>query len=260
MRKNSLYNKIQLGDKFGRLTVIEKLPPRKFIHKRGKSKGKYKMESIAYCKCDCGMYCIVRIAHLLSGFVTSCGCYQKETVGNMARTHGKRHTRLYHIWLDMRQRCSNPNRSNYSYYGGRGIVVCDEWNSDDTTKSFLNFYHWSIDNGYHDGLSIDRIDNDGPYAPWNCRWVDDLTQGSNKSNNRYIWDGHELLTCAQFERKYNVSHAFIANKIEASWDNDAIVYAASHQELHIHKVKYSKNEYRDKDGFLVLIPKLHTPE
>jgi hypothetical protein len=72
----------------------------------------------------------------------------------------------------MLTRCFNPNNSSYDDYGGRGITVCEEW------LSFENFY---ADMGDPPpGLSLDRIDNDGPYAPWNCRWADRITQNSNQ--------------------------------------------------------------------------------
>lgn len=93
--------------------------------------------------------------------------------------HGKRKTRLYRIWANMKTRCYNPNYTQYKDYGGRGITVCNEWKND-----FQAFYDWSISNGYNDILQIDRIDNNKSYEPSNCRWVDRKTQGRNKRNNR----------------------------------------------------------------------------
>ena len=77
----------------------------------------------------------------------------------------------------MRQRCNNPNRSDYKRYGGRGIKICDEWNDYNT------FRDWALSNGYADNLSIDRIDVNGNYEPSNCRWVDAKTQAQNKEKN-----------------------------------------------------------------------------
>ena len=87
---------------------------------------------------------------------------------------GKRSS-LYHSWVNMRQRCLNPHNPKYCRYGGRGIRVCDEW------MSFDRFKEWAYKNGWEEGLSIDRIDNDGNYEPSNCRWV---TVSSNSRRKR----------------------------------------------------------------------------
>lgn len=79
---------------------------------------------------------------------------------------GLSHTRLYNIWSGIKQRCNNPNRENYRFYGGKGISICEEWETD-----FLKFYTWSIEHGYSDELVIDRIDPTKNYCPDNCRWI-----------------------------------------------------------------------------------------
>ena len=89
--------------------------------------------------------------------------------------------RLYWVWHSMRNRCENPNRDNYPLYGGRGIAVCDEWR-----RSSRAFVEWALAYGYEDGLQLDRVDNDGPYSPENCRWATRSENGRNKRNNRRI--------------------------------------------------------------------------
>ena len=81
------------------------------------------------------------------------------------------------------RRCFDKSREQYINYGGRGITVCDEWQG---TDGFKNFYKWSMENGYSDNLTIDRIDNDGNYEPSNCRWVDRKTQARNMRTTKFI--------------------------------------------------------------------------
>ena len=98
------------------------------------------------------------------------------------KTHGKCNTRLYHAWVHMNGRCYNKNDKKFPIYGKRGITVCDEWKDD-----FLKFYNWSLENGYTEKSTIDRIDNDKGYCEENCRWTTSHVQSSNRrrpSNNK----------------------------------------------------------------------------
>lgn len=142
------------GQKFGRLTVI------------GKG-SKTKSGKITWkCKCDCGnMVCVVT-QHLKSGHSLSCGCFNKQRIKEHFTTHGATHTRLYSIWKSMKTRCYNNKSKAYPYYGGKGISVCEEWKN-----SFQAFQEWALNNGYSDDLTLDRIDSDLGYNPYNCRWA-----------------------------------------------------------------------------------------
>jgi hypothetical protein len=94
------------------------------------------------------------------------------------RKHGMCFTPIYYVWGDMKSRCNNKSHSGYENYGGRGITVCDEWRND-----FLTFNKWAINNGYKDGLEIDRINNNGNYEPSNCKFS---TRSQNSQNTRLI--------------------------------------------------------------------------
>ena len=253
------------GKTFDRLTVLG--PGEPYISPKGSKTFRWK------CQCKCGNIINVSTHELVHGRTHSCGCYKNERLHDYSKPRRMREVidpvdetptrrRLYGILHDMRQRCYNENNAMYQLYGGRGIYVCDEWNGK-LKESTLKFEKWALENGYEDGLSIDRIDRNGPYAPWNCRWADLNTQNNNKRDNRYYWDGEEILTQEQFVRKYNLySYKFIEYRLLHGWPWDAVVYAAKHPELGISYMKdknFNTHIFKDKDGFMVLIPRLHIP-
>ena len=130
-------------------------------------------------KCGfCGTEFRTQIKNVKIGGTKSCGCYGKKILSEGTyRKHNLSYTRLYKVWGSIRGRTLNPKNKNYKYYGGRGIIICEEWKND-----FMTFYNWALLNGYEEnkGLSIDRIDNDGNYCPDNCRWTTSTIQTRNQ--------------------------------------------------------------------------------
>ena len=90
------------------------------------------------------------------------------------KTHGDSGSKLYAVWLSMKQRCQTKSHVNYRHYGGRGISI------DMSFIEYQDFKSWSELNGYKEGLTIDRINNDGNYEPNNCRWVTMVIQANNR--------------------------------------------------------------------------------
>lgn len=130
--------------------------------------------------------------------------------------HGKRHTRIYSIWTDMKTRCTNEKQAKYKRYGGRGITICDEWLHD-----FGAFYDWATQNGYSEYLTIDRIDNDGNYCPENCRWIPMREQAANKSTNHLITHDGRTLTISEWARQIGISREVLKDRIcRYGWDSD----------------------------------------
>lgn len=180
------------GKRFGRLTVIG-------VEDNGKRKTYYA------CQCDCGNVKVVRSDALLSGCTVSCGCKKKEQDRiNLTANHSHKMsgTRMYNIWVGLKGRCNNPNDPRYDRYGGRGISVCDEWNT-----SFQSFYDWAINNGYSDDLTIDRIDNDGNYEPTNCKWSTNKEQCNNRATNINIKIGNATKTLTEWCEIFDVDVA-----------------------------------------------------
>lgn len=161
---------VQVGTRFGRL-VVDGAP-----FTIPNEHGKY--ITYAVCVCDCGARGVFWLGSLKRGTTKSCGCFCEDGKRIRQITHGASSEAIYIVWVQVRQRCNNPKNKQFHLYGGRGITVCDEWN-----RSFDAFSEWAHRNGYQSGLQIDRRDNNGPYAPWNCRWVDRIVQGNNKRTN-----------------------------------------------------------------------------
>ena len=186
--------------KFGKLTVVEEIHKNKNLYWR--------------CICECGNYTEVLPQHLKRHLIVSCGCYRKSNSARLNYKHGSKNTRLYKTWIDMKDRCYNHSNFAYKNYGQRGICVCEEWIND-----FLSFQRWSLDNGYQDELSIDRIDVNGNYEPCNCRWVTALEQANNKRNNiRISYDG-QIMTIAEWSRYLGIAYQTLYNRIHnLKWD------------------------------------------
>lgn len=125
---------------------------------------------------------------------------------------GRKDTRLYRIYNNMKSRCYNEKASSYSRYGGRGITICKEWLND-----FAIFYNWSVNNGYLENLTIDRIDNEGNYEPGNCRWVDMKTQNRNTINNHLVTINNETKALICWCEQFNINYKTVRDRLKRGW-------------------------------------------
>lgn len=134
--------------------------------------------------------------------------------------HGKRNTRLYHIWRGIKERTLCITDKAYRNYGGRGITICDEWRN-----NFKTFYDWAMSNGYSDNLTIDRIDVNGNYEPTNCRWVNMKTQGNNRRTNRLLSYNGETMTMQEWSVKVGLSKETLSYRLNNGWNIEEALQA-----------------------------------
>jgi hypothetical protein len=198
-----MQTKIKKGDVFGRLTVIGK--SHTYVTPCGSRKLFWD------CVCSCGTYKKVASLGLVDGGTKSCGCLYNETRKTVAFKHGMGKHKLYTAWIGIKDRCYNPNNHSYSYYGGRGILMLDEWLHDPLL--FIN-YCMSLESWNNKNFSIDRINSRGNYEPGNIRFVSKHVQSANikkdtflgvsfdKRSNRYrsyITINKKLITIGYFD-------------------------------------------------------------
>ena len=165
------------------------------------------------CKCSCGTEKSVRASLLRNGTVQSCGCWRVERM----RKHDKVHTRVYTIWVNIVQRCTNPKVRVYPAYGGRGITFQDSW------KTFSGFYA-DMGDPPSDAHTLERNDVNGNYCKENCRWATIEEQMINKRNNHVItYDGRTQIL-AQWAREIGVHHTTIRNRLLKGWSVQEALY------------------------------------
>ena len=194
------------GQKINHWTVIRRAE--NHIQPNGKSTVMWE------CQCDCERktIAIVRGDTLKLGQSTQC-IYCARTIAakeasKVLSIHKERYTRLYGIWAGMKNRCNNPNVPSYADYGGRGIIVCDEWKD-----SYETFRDWANANGYIDSLTIDRIDVDGDYEPSNCRWVTPKEQSNNRRSNKLITFNGETHNIHEWSEIIGINYHTLYNRL-----------------------------------------------
>jgi hypothetical protein len=160
------------------------------------------------CKCDCGTERLIWSNDLTHERTSNCGCTR--------RTHGMTNSREFETWNSMRKRCLRKTNHNYKNYGGRGIAVCRRW-----LNSFANFY---ADMGPKPvGAQLDRINNDGPYSPQNCRWVTPRQNANNRGNNRRLTYMGQTKTLAEWSLTLGNNANLVGIRLKQGWPIDDAV-------------------------------------
>ena len=201
---------IPAGTKFGKLTVI------------GEGRSVRYLDHFIHhtlCRCECGKVLEIR------------NCNLKHQIGCRScamKVHGESNrekTRLYRIWLNMNNRCRNPNYIQPHLYVERGITVCDEWRT-----SYIVFRDWAMSHGYADSLSIDRIDNDKGYSPDNCRWADKYVQRRNQRNTivKVLYKG-KLTPLMDIVAETGIPRRKLYRRIHDGWNADDAINVPWHK-------------------------------
>lgn len=179
-------------------------------------------KAVADCTCLCGNTATKRINSLLTGNTKSCGCLKPESTRIRALRHGhttgRKHSSTYDSWSAMIARCYNPANAKYSYYGGRGITVCDRW------RDFTLFLE---DLGERPlGLTLDRRDNEKGYKLDNCAWASRKHQSNNRRGTRITVLHGNSYTVAQLSEAFTIPYPRLIDRLNRGWSvEDAVTKA-----------------------------------
>lgn len=199
-----------VGRRYGRLLVLTEASPR--VRRYGR---RLRKERRWGCICRCGRYLIVPQHSLIACHATSCGCGRFKYLSQ----YGERALGSYKTWQAMINRC-RPSASHRAYYKRRGIYVCERW---------LFFDNFFADMGPRPtGLTLDRIDNNRPYTPDNCRWATRAAQVRNRRNNILLTLDGITLTAAEWARRVGISAPALRDRLKKGWsDEDALTLPAN---------------------------------
>lgn len=176
------------------------------------------------CTCICGGTTTTNGYYLRKGLTQSCGCLQKERAGEANRTHAMFGTKVYDVWANMKQRCTNPKSSNYNRYGGRDISVCDEW---------LQFDNFFKDMGEPpEGLTLERKNNQEGYSAVNCIWANLVKQGGNKRNNVLLTYQGKTQIITRWSEELGIPVSTLHNRIQVfKWSTEKALSTPARKNL-----------------------------
>lgn len=163
------------------------------------------LPTLRFCL-ECTHYLPYSIERTPSAYAKRLFCNKSCSMRYSRRTHGMSKTPLFKVWSSMRERCRNPKCPQYPNYGGRGITICERWQ---TFEAFFQDMH----EGYAAGLMLDRIDNDGPYSPENCRWASRIVSENNKRSNHRLTLNNETHTIAEWARIKGLTPSALQQRI-----------------------------------------------
>lgn len=167
------------------------------------------------CRCDCGVEKVIAADKLLNGDTQTCGCGRRARIGAFAKVHARKHglsvdhPMAFRIWMGMMKRCHDPENRAFKWYGARGITVCDRWRD---PAQFV------ADMGDPEpGASIERVDNDGPYSPENCRWIPRVQQTHNQRSNRLLTHDGVTLHLSGWAARVGLEATTLQRRLARGW-------------------------------------------
>jgi hypothetical protein len=195
---------LKVGDVFGRLTVLERVP--------NNARGDVRWA----CRCVCGTERVVAQNNLRNGNTTSCGCYHKERLKVQTKTHGQKGTRLYRIWQHIITRCTNHKAKDFKDYGGRRITVYAAWQH--SFSAFADYVATHLGPQPTPQHTIDRIDNEsGNYEPGDLRWATRFEQSRNtRANVRLTYNG-ETRVLNDWATHLGVHRTTLSSRLRLGW-------------------------------------------
>lgn len=159
--------------------------------------------------------------------------------------------KLYNVWRNIKYRCNCKTCKMYKHYGGRGIKLCNEW-----SNNYESFYNWSMNNGYQEGLSIDRINVNGDYEPSNCRWATQEEQANNTTKNIYIDYKGNKKTISQIAKENGFRPSMLYYRLSKGLSvEEALELGKVKAGYNVQKYIYNNKEYTLKElAFKLKIP------
>lgn len=185
------------NQKFGKLIALKPIGNNK--------KGQILWE----CLCECGNHCVKTSYSLRVGYGVQCENCKRKTISQKNSKKQKYSKQLYYCYTNMKTRTTNKKQDVCNRYVNRGISICDEWKND-----YYSFEKWALENGYKDGLTIERINNNGNYEPNNCRWASKEEQANNRRTNKFLEYNGEMDTMANWSKKLNIPYHNIQKMIQ----------------------------------------------
>jgi hypothetical protein len=206
MKRNR--NPTPIGTRFGMLVVTSYAPVKKFSNGTAR---RYE------CKCDCGGTTVVIGNALRSGVTSSCGCRKGYRHGESEAGNASHEYRsLSHII----QRCTNPNHESWKWYGGRGIKICEQWDSLSKIKEFIKH----VGRAPSPAHSIERINNNGNYEPGNVKWATPTEQARNMRSNRLLTINGEIKCVAAWLEFYGITYSRFYHRVKKlGWPPEAAI-------------------------------------